>query len=576
MKKNSDLIKHYSVKIESNFGKQGSGVLIKVDDKKCYLATAKHNFTSNNRDDSWEDVEKVFLEQKLSDISISQNKNKICDITNILSFCDGYDVIIFEVKDIDNKLKRLSKVNVLYSDTYGKEHEYFFHGYPKKGNYDEIIEKLYIKTSNDYIYTLGTNEPFRKAGLEGFSGSGVFIMDNGRLYLVGVVIQRSDELSSFIAFNLPRYLNEQEASLLPLQKDVLDLENFDDMQDLILRRNRYNPLIQEYKNLFQGDTFQASKLPDKAKEIGYLGDKFQISNQFIEREAIFRNELADMYLLATSLSKKFGKDELVKYYFQKATEYEPRYIRYLKDIKIEYSIDELMRDAKIAFIEDRFNDAKIFFEALLHLHISDEQRIDSYEKILEIATIHFNEEEIIKTSETLLELYPEEEKLKKAIIYYKLSMMNIDECKQHQYIQKALSLVIMESTNPSFFEIQYKLKKRKNELLNLEEELLKSKDSSLNLKDHLEKLLLINKTYKSEYQQLALKEKYKDIIKTASKRIWVGIMLGLLTFILLLFVYFTISKPTYKIEKLVTINYHGKYMKYLKVINTTIRTKYNK
>ena len=63
MKKNSDLIKHYAVKIECDFGKSGSGVLIKDNDNRCYLATAKHNFTTKERDDSWIDVKESFLKK---------------------------------------------------------------------------------------------------------------------------------------------------------------------------------------------------------------------------------------------------------------------------------------------------------------------------------------------------------------------------------------------------------------------------------------------------------------------------------------------------------------------------------
>lgn len=170
------------------------------------------------------------------------------------------------------------------------------------------------------------------------------------------------------------------------------------------------------------------------------------------------------------------------------------------------------------------------------------QRIYSYEKILEIAKIHFNDQEIIQTSKRLLKLYPKDEILKKSIIYYDLSMMDIDIAKQRYYVEKGLALIIGESTNPSFFEIQYKLKRRRNELLGVEEELLEAKDSSLGLRSNLEKLSLVNKNYKGEYQQIALKERYKDIIKQTSKRTWFGIILTLLTIAFLLFIVFNLPK----------------------------------
>ena len=571
MKKNSDLIKHYAVKIESDFGKAGSGVLIKVDNNKCYLATAKHNFTTMGRDDSWKDVKKGFLEKHLADISVSQYKKKICKIINILSFCDGYDVIIFEVKDLNHEFKKLNKVNILYADDYGKEHEYFFHGYPagQDDGSDDIMEDLTVKNDKNkkYVYDLNSYQPVRKKGLDGFSGSGVFIRDNGRLYLVGIIIKYNSDLSSFTAFNLPRYLNEKEPLLLPLTKNILDLEDFEDMQNLIIMRNPYNPLIQEYKNVFRGDKYQDSKLPDKSVEIGYLGEKFQITNQFIEIEANYRKELADMYLLATMISKKFGKESLVKYYFKKAREYEPKYIRYLKDIEDLYSIDELMRDAKIALIEDKFIEAKIFFKALLHLNINDEQRIYIYEKILEIVKIQRNNIEIIETSKILLELYPKEEKLKRAIIYYDLSMMEIDKLKQQKYVDLGLFETQEYIENSSFLEIRYKLKRRKNELSNDEkEDILKIKDSYLNLRSDLKELSSKDKNYRGEYQQIVLKESYKniiykqtDIIKKTGVRIWIGILLAIIILPFLLFILMNTFESNYKIDENIT-NCSPKYM----------------
>jgi len=551
MKKNSDLIKHYAVKVESDFGKSGSGVLIKVDDNRCYLATAKHNFTNKGRDDSWKDVKKNFLEKSLSDISILQNDKKICKIVKIIAFCDGYDSIIFEVEDLYDEFKRLDKVHILYEEDYSKNYEFFFHGYPigKEDGSDDIIEKLTIRNDNKekYTYDLTSFQPLRKKALEGFSGSGVFIKDNRRLFLVGIVISRSDDLSSFTVFNLPHFLNKNEPSLIPLRKNIIDLENIEDMLGRIIHRNPNNFLIQEYKYLFKGDKYKNSKLPDKAEEIGYLGKKFQITNQFIELEADYRKELADMYLLATIISKKFGEETLVREYFKKAIEYEHSYIRYLRYIEKEYSIEELMRDAKLALIEDRFYDAKIFFEALLYLNINDNQRIYCYEKILEIVKLYNNDEDIIKISNKLLKLYSEEDKLKKSILCYDLSIMNMDKSKQFYYVNLGLRFIENQEEYQDFLEIGYKLKRRRNELLEKKEDILNTKDPLIDLRDDLKRLSSKNK-YNIQYNQLKIKEAYKNIIykqnityenmKNTSKKIlkliWFAIVLAVIILSILL------------------------------------------
>jgi len=566
MKKNSDLIKPYAVKIESDFGKAGSGVLIKVDDDKCYLATAKHNFSNKGRDDSWKYVKKSFLDKSLSDISILQNDKEICKIVKILSFCDGYDSIIFEVEDLDDEFKRLDRVRILYEEDYNKDYEFFFHGYPigKEDGSDDIIEKLTIRNDNKekYTYDLNSSQPLRKKGLEGFSGSGVFIQDNRRLFLVGIVISRYDDLSFFTVFNLSHFLNKNEPLLIPLIKNITDLENIEDMIGRIIHRNPNNFLIQEYKQLFKGDKHKDSKLPDKAEEIGYLGKKFQITNQFIELEANYRKELADMYLLATIISKKFGEEILVREYFKKAIEYEPSYIRYLRYIEEEYSIEELMRDAKLALIEDRFHDAKIFFKALLYLNITDNQRIYCYEKILEIVKFYNNnDEEIIQISNKLLELYSEEDKLKKSILCYDLSIMNMDKSKQFYYVDLGLRFIENQEENQDFLEIGYKLKRRINELLEKKEDILNTKDPLIGLGDDLERLSSKHK-YNIPYNQLKIKEAYKNIIykqnitykntsKKISKLIWFAIVLAVIILFILLSSMSSL-KSNHKIDKNIT------------------------
>jgi len=275
MKKNSDFIKHYAVKVESEFGKQGSGILIKVSDDKCYLITAKHNFTQSSREDSWKDVYENSLKQELSHINISQGKENICQVMHIVNFCNDYDAVIFEVKEYKDEFKKLAKINILYEDNYGSEYEYFFHGYPqgKRDGSDDIVENLRATNDNHekYTYTVSNDQPLKYNDLQGFSGSGVFIKDNARYYLVGIVIQRTDGFSSFTIFNLPRFINEKEASLkYLLTKNILDLEKFSDMQDLIIKRNSNNLLVQQYKSIFAGESYLDSKLPDKAKEVEYL------------------------------------------------------------------------------------------------------------------------------------------------------------------------------------------------------------------------------------------------------------------------------------------------------------------
>jgi len=96
--KKSEYIKQYSVKIKYPLGREGSGILIKKDDRTSYLATAKHNFTDRECGvDSWKYVDRDIdiFKNNLNEIEVLKNNNKICDVSDILY--DYEDLIIFKI-----------------------------------------------------------------------------------------------------------------------------------------------------------------------------------------------------------------------------------------------------------------------------------------------------------------------------------------------------------------------------------------------------------------------------------------------------------------------------------------------
>jgi len=149
------------------------------------------------------------------------------------------------------------------------------------------------------------------------------------------------------------------------------------------------------------------------------------SNQFRALEVEYKEELADMYLLATFLSAKYegeNKPEAEKY-FKKAVEYRKEYSIYLADLKEENSKDELLREAKLLYFDKKYSLAKKYFERILHFSFTDKELIEIYIYLLNIAKFDDDINAQINIYEKLLDLYILDDKLEKAKIYYELSFL---------------------------------------------------------------------------------------------------------------------------------------------------------
>lgn len=539
----SNYIKRYSVEIKSSFGKSGSGTLIKVDDKKCYLATAKHNFTEGEKEDSWRDLDELMLKNNLANIEVLKQNNKVCRVVDIeYSF---EDLIIFSIDNHEEYTENLDNINILYEDNYHDDFEYFFHGYPVEKNKDDgFIDELRSRNSsenNRYLYDVNSSQSLRYSSLKGFSGSGVFINDGVKYYLVGVVLQRRDGLSSFTAFNLPKFLKDKN-SLIPIKEDVVNLENLGDMYGRIVKRNSHNFLIKEHEKVLL-DSYDYSKILDDTESLEQISIKLKYTNRLYELEADYKKELADMYLLGTVLSQHWGDETRAKEYFKKAREYEPNYIRYLKDLDIVFSKEELMREAKIAFVDANYRESKLIFRRCLHLYIEDNDRIYIYKKLVDIGKIQNNKKDTIEGYEKLLDLYEEDEKLIRAEIFYELSETTDSKSYQISVLRKGLTLIEYELSD-DFLEIKYKLKRRENKLL-------KRDDIYFGLKSLLEKLSESNPKYNDEYRELYLRDSYKfewrELLEKITQQIrWVWGFI-FLVFLMLSLIYFFEYEPWYRV-----------------------------
>ncbi len=487
----SRYIKRYSVKI--NAEKKGTGVLIKIDDNNCYLATAKHNFSKKNRQtDGWLDVHMLEVQEAITNgtIEVTQNNEKICHITSVKY--EHRDLIVFNITSITDYIDNLDPIEILENNGYTNETDYFFHGYPEDN--DTFIEKLSARNDiGDYIYTVQDSQNHRPDYFPGCSGSGVFINDDSKYYLVGILLKK-ENAPFFHIFDLPKILEERIPSI-PIKKDKFDMPERPDMYTRMINRNSNNFLVKKAKNLFR-KKHVFNDLRQNTLKLKRFTKYIQDTNKFDELEQEYHKELADMYLLATFVSKEFeGNSKNTIKYFEKAKKFEPKYSRYLNQIiEGKELVELLLETGKIAYMDKDYSTAKENFIKVLSLNMDNTKRIFIHECLVDIAEAKNNNDDKIIEYKNLLKLYPISDKLKKAKIHYELSLLYEEDYNKWDELKKGLNIVEYESSD-SFLEIKYKMLKEKDKMA-------KQDDISSKTREILEKLAQINPIYQDELTKI--------------------------------------------------------------------------
>jgi tetratricopeptide (TPR) repeat protein len=492
----NEYMKQYSVKIKSSFGKEGSGTIIKVDDEQYYLATALHNFTDSERDESWRRVFVPDLKEKFNDIKIIKNDKIVCSIIGVKDY--HHDLIIFEVSSSEDFLN-LAPTSIS-NDKFSMETHYTFHGYSAKDG-GGVVPNLHTRDiveerGNDYIFTLQSDQPKRITHLKGYSGSGVFTQYGVKFYLVGIVLERNDDSSSFYIFDLAKQLNEwtRKKNSIPLVQDVFDGENSPIMYTTMIRRNKNTFLSKKARRLFGSNHKYRDLLEDTVK-LEKLSNYLENRNDLLELEEKYFKELADLYLLKTFIFNKQGKGKEAEKYFEKAKFYRPDYIRYTNEVKEVDSKKDLLDKGKLAYINRDYEEAKDNFIKSLHLdNIEIAEKILVYEKLLEISKFEKNDNELIKIYKILLTLYDDSNKLEKANIHYELSLLFEEDYNKWDELKKGLTLINYENSD-EFIEIKYKILKYKNKIA-------EEGDISDKLRELLEKLAQTNPIYQDELSKV--------------------------------------------------------------------------
>jgi len=450
--KKSEYIKQYSVKIKYPLGREGSGILIKNDDRTSYLATAKHNFTDRECGvDSWKYVDRDIdiFKNNLNEIEVLKNNNKICDVSDILY--DYEDLIIFKItnhKDYTDKLDLLEILN----DKLNDDIEYFFQGYSAKEG-DGYISQLDSRNDiENYKYIIKDSKQHRITYVKGFSGSGVFIKDRESYYLVGIVLQKSDESSSYTIFNLPKIIEDKSIKQIKLKKDIFEVKDTAQMYTRIVNRNKNNFLIRKAKDIFQNKEHSYKDLDSShLKEmVNYINK----TNSFSKLEQKYNDELADIYLLGAFILNKDNRKKESLEYLEKARIFNPKYIRYKNNIE-EYNPLEDINKGKLAFLDKKYDKAKKYFLRVLNKDIIKNKKIEIYEFLIQIS----NKDEKIEYYEKLLNLYGEEDIKDKSNIYFQLSELYHDVNLKDKNLTKAFNL-IKDIEDESIYELKFKISEK--------------------------------------------------------------------------------------------------------------------
>ncbi len=490
-------MKQYAVKIECSFGKQGSGTIIKVNDKEYYLATALHNFTTRIGDESWGDVSIFDLEEKLNEIKVTRDDEIVCSVMSIKKNYE--DLIIFEIANFDNLLD-LAPTSILYDNEFSSEINYSFSGYSSSES--RVSSETNLDARDDigeYIYTIQSDRFQRINYLRGYSGSGVFINYKMKFYLVGIVLERNDYSSKFYIFNLPKKLNEwsRQKNPIPIVKDVFDVDDSPQMYTRMIRRNKDTFLSKKARRLF-GTNHKYNDLLNDTIKLKQLSKYIEKRNDLAELEEKYFKELADLYLLHTFILNKQNQKEEAKKYFEKAKFFRPDYIRYKNEIEEVDSKKLSLDKAKLAYMNEDYQGAKENFVKTLDLNnIDNSEKIFIYKNLIDIGKFEKNSDEMIESYNKLLDLYPKEEKLKRAEVYYELSTFYTDEAKL-DFLRKGLESIEDENSN-EFCEIKYKILKSKDKISEQE-------NMSDITRTILEKLVHIKTEYMEELSQIIQKE----------------------------------------------------------------------
>lgn len=289
-----------SVVIDGDTIKQGSGVIVHANDK-FYVLTAYHCVGDNA-------IENIAIEKQQT---YKSEFEKIEIISKVESDEDN-DWILFEINYLDNDLKDIGTAKNFIID----EKVNFF-------GYQNILEKQHrnwdakILDSAPPVFKITLEgKTYQQAGEEastiaqGLSGSGVYIIKDGKPYLIGIVCSIQDEkgfnddINCCLITNLLKYISECQ--------DLSDMDYLDKWSENLENRS-VEEEIEEWK---KSNVKQFEDISRKNKVL--YGDT-QIADRKtsidIKKYQSIKNNVEDYEDKYPELFKKFR--EIIKRYKDK-------------------------------------------------------------------------------------------------------------------------------------------------------------------------------------------------------------------------------------------------------------------
>jgi len=333
-----DYIKPYIVQIQCRLG-NGSGVLVKDDNGKYYIFTAKHNFKSTDN----QKVEEIEIEDIKEDIH-KFNKIKVISYHEI----EVYDVIGLDDLSIDfvilvvseNSFEYLNKLLIeplkIYNDSFK---ECIVSGYPKIST-DAIYLDCKYETKNkeyekkdDYKHTFKVSSiyPLNQSGvtevntISGISGGGIFVKgEDEKIHLIAIEIEYID-IHNLVCVSLKDVIDEINTKLdIPIQ-----LASSDGLKP----DNKIDTTVKEYyltiECIPKNEKFEVSilhnnrmkKIEDKEtytkNEIAHLVDNYIKQNKptHIHNGSVFLLFVLPISLMSENIGNwKVGEDKLADKY----------------------------------------------------------------------------------------------------------------------------------------------------------------------------------------------------------------------------------------------------------------------
>jgi len=511
-----EYISQYAVRIKYEYfnknkrefeSRQGSGVLVKVNNSTIYLLTARHNFKKDDENEFF-DVDIDEVRQSLEKISISNDSQKeLCIIQDILYYEDDLDLIVFKVSGYDD-IENLPLLSIMRDDEY-KQKEHFYYGYPsgQDGSPVDNLRHLGSTRKDKNIFRLRSDlNIINQQFFAGYSGSGVFIEHNSTYYLVGITIKANEKSNNFEIINLLKIIdniNKNLSSKINIEENILDMISSDKMYTRMIRRkqNKNNFLVKKAKNIFSPNHIYKDlrEMNQTKKLVNYIKNN---EKKFKELEKKYFEELADTYLMGAFILGKFedNKNKSIKY-LEQAMHFKPEYVRYIEDLK-NMDSSENLKLGKLAFVDKKYNEAKEYLKKRLEQPIFKQEKIDIHNMLIIIYQERNEKDKLVTSYQRLLELYDGSEKysFEIATIYYELSELYDGDDRKDAW-NKGFHF-IKDYNSSASLELQYKYWKQWNRIDGQE-------DVYHNLKPKLEELSRVNPKYKDIFAKIHFSEKEK-------------------------------------------------------------------